>query len=169
MSKVLLLAGDYTPLKTVSVERAFTLMALNKVDVIIESEAVYRSPSTEMRVPSVIRYKRFVRRQRVKLRLNKRNLFLRDGHRGCAYCGTELKLDSFTLDHVLPRKLGGGNSWDNLVGCCKVCNQKKADKPLEKSGMHLRYPACEPPLHISILKKSYADELPEDWRPYFFH
>lgn len=168
MSKVLLLAGDYTPLKTVSVERALTLMALEKVDVILETEGVYRSPSTTIKIPSVIRYRKFVRRQRIKLRLNKRNIFLRDGHRGCAYCGKELTLDTYTLDHILARKHGGDNSWHNLIAACKQCNQKKADKLLENSGMHLRYPATEPPLHIAILKKSYRDEIPVEWQPFFF-
>jgi 5-methylcytosine-specific restriction endonuclease McrA len=56
----------------------------------------------------------------------------------CAYCGVPLSLrpippgqpprpDAATLDHRVPRALGGGTRWENLVLACRGCNQAKAD------------------------------------------
>ena len=31
----------------------------------------------------------------------------------------------FTVDHVIPKRLGGTNAWTNLIGLCVGCNLKK--------------------------------------------
>lgn len=41
----------------------------------------------------------------------------------CFYCG----LSASTVDHMLPRAKGGGDSWHNLVPACERCNTLKAD------------------------------------------
>ena len=47
----------------------------------------------------------------------------------CAYCGKILSdVDDLTIDHKNPKAKGGTDELDNLVGCCKSCNQMKADK-----------------------------------------
>ena len=51
----------------------------------------------------------------------------------CAYCPQK----ATTVDHVLPRALGGTSTWENCVAACWDCNQKKADKLLENSGLKL--------------------------------
>lgn len=58
-----------------------------------------------------------------KNQIKRRYVLRRDGFR-CHYCGSQGKL---TLDHVVPRSKGGGNSLGNLVACCPECNGKKAD------------------------------------------
>lgn len=40
----------------------------------------------------------------------------------CFYCGQKLHLTEATLDHVIPQSMGGNNSEDNLVLCCKAIN-----------------------------------------------
>jgi len=46
----------------------------------------------------------------------------------CAYCSNER---STTIDHILPKALGGSKgSWTNRTGCCFRCNQAKAHTPL---------------------------------------
>lgn len=47
------------------------------------------------------------------------------GH--CAYCGDRVRLREGTVDHYLPRALGGSNARRNLRWCCWACNQAKAD------------------------------------------
>ena len=42
-----------------------------------------------------------------------------------------------TLDHVVPRSRNGGNSWENLVTCCRKCNVKKRDRTPEEARMNL--------------------------------
>lgn len=43
----------------------------------------------------------------------------------CVYCG---RTDSLSVDHVIPRHSGGGDSSDNLVCCCRACNSSKGDR-----------------------------------------
>lgn len=45
----------------------------------------------------------------------------------CARCGKKLKLETMTVDHVVPRSKGGGNVLDNLVALCFDCNHNKAN------------------------------------------
>lgn len=47
----------------------------------------------------------------------------RDGYI-CQYCGSE----ATQVDHVIPRKVGGDHSLDNLVACCAPCNSAKGAK-----------------------------------------
>ena len=35
-----------------------------------------------------------------------------------------------TLDHIIPRSKGGASVWENVVTCCKPCNQIKCDKEI---------------------------------------
>lgn len=53
-------------------------------------------------------------------------IYLRDGY-CCAYCGAE---DRLTLDHLVPRELGGGHGEANLVTACLACNSARHDLPL---------------------------------------
>lgn len=45
--------------------------------------------------------------------------------------------EELTIDHVLPRALGGITAWDNCVLACVKCNRKKADKTLKQANMRL--------------------------------
>ncbi len=45
----------------------------------------------------------------------------------CAYCERKLLKHEATLDHIVARALGGGNSKDNIALCCAECNCKKAN------------------------------------------
>jgi 5-methylcytosine-specific restriction endonuclease McrA len=43
----------------------------------------------------------------------------------CPYCGVPVDILSLTLDHVIPRGLGGSLGLENIKPCCKRCNQLK--------------------------------------------
>jgi 5-methylcytosine-specific restriction endonuclease McrA len=43
----------------------------------------------------------------------------------CYYCGGVFKPGDLTMDHIVPMARGGRSSKDNLVTCCKDCNNKK--------------------------------------------
>ena len=46
----------------------------------------------------------------------------------CAYCRRSLALECVTLDHIVPKALGGSGSPANQCCCCFQCNQKKGKR-----------------------------------------
>lgn len=42
----------------------------------------------------------------------------------CGYCGNE----ATSVDHILPRALGGTHDPGNLIACCTPCNSRKQDR-----------------------------------------
>lgn len=54
-------------------------------------------------------------------------LFARDRYL-CAYCGETFVPSKLTRDHVIPRHLGGQDTWTNCVSACWECNQRKGGK-----------------------------------------
>ena len=66
----------------------------------------------------------------------KRFTVLAAGEFRCAYCGLDLLSNMDTLfgasqDHVRAKNNGGGDEPDNLVACCKSCNQLKGCAEVE--------------------------------------
>lgn len=47
----------------------------------------------------------------------------------CFYCKEPLTWKSMTLDHVVPKSLGGTNAEKNLVLCHFGCNQALGNRP----------------------------------------
>jgi len=43
----------------------------------------------------------------------------------CYYCGNLFKPSELTMDHIVPLARGGRSTKDNLVACCKECNNRK--------------------------------------------
>ena len=51
-----------------------------------------------------------------------------DRHKGrCAYCQVFVGLKAGSLDHYMPKALGGTNAQSNLRWACRACNQLKGD------------------------------------------
>lgn len=48
-----------------------------------------------------------------------------------AYCGISLNISIMHIDHVVPKKAGGGNADENLNPSCSSCNSAKGDRDLE--------------------------------------
>lgn len=165
MSNVLLLNGDYTPLETISVERAMVLLIMQKVEVIhAKVNKVIRTIKEEFPFPEVVRLKWFVYIKRRALSPTKKNIFERDNHT-CQYCGAVKEL---TIDHVMPVSRGGENSWKNMVACCWKCNNKKGNKTPEEAGMILKsIPGW--PTHLHVLKVYSREQKMDSWNDYIFN
>lgn len=52
----------------------------------------------------------------------------RDGF-ACVACGSE---ESLSIDHVLPRALGGSDDMSNLQTLCRWCNTSKGTKTMDE-------------------------------------
>ena len=76
-----------------------------------------RSPTFEMRLPSVVSLKSYVKPSRFPA-FTRFNVFLRDRFT-CQYCGER---EDLTFDHVVPRSKGGVTTWENVVAACSACN-----------------------------------------------
>lgn len=61
----------------------------------------------------------------------KREKILKEQKGLCALCNQ--KVINPTIDHILPRSMGGKNHTDNLQVACRVCNHTKADNVFLRS------------------------------------
>jgi 5-methylcytosine-specific restriction endonuclease McrA len=119
-----------------------------------------RAAHVELPVPQVIRLRRYVRvpfRQRAPW--SRRGVLVRDRHR-CAYCGRR----ATTVDHIVPRSRGGGDTWLNTVAACAEDNHRKADRTPAQAGMRLLAQPFEPtPADALVLALGLRDgeALPE--------
>lgn len=162
--EVLVLNSDYEPLNVCNMRRAIMLVHLGKAEVLHVDSRTLRSYSDQWESPSVLKLRHHVRRPVPQLRLSRRGIFARDEYE-CQYCG--LTGRELTIDHIVPKRLGGKASWENLVACCRRCNAKKGDKLLHQSGMRLRKEPRRPRFipYIS-LAKYLAGQKNEVWRTY---
>ena len=90
----------------------------------------------KLMVPEVIVLTVFNGVYRRDVRFSRRNIFERDKNR-CQYCSKKFKKWELTLDHVVPRSMGGRSTWENLVLACVPCNVGKGDRLPEEAGMPL--------------------------------
>ena len=88
-------------------------------------------------------------------------IYLRDGYK-CCYCG---RTKNLTLDHVLARSRGGEFSWTNIVTSCSSCNTKKANRPLEQTGMKLLKTPRAPHNPVFLYLKNHKNP---EWSQYVF-
>ena len=114
---------SYFPLSLWSWQDALKAVFLDRVNVVSEYDKVVHSPNWEFRLPSVIALKEYVSMGR-RPAFTRFNVFLRDAFH-CQYCGEHFPADELTFDHVIPRRLGGVTSWENVVAVCSPCNLKK--------------------------------------------
>ena len=133
----LVLNADYRPLSYFPLslwpwQEAVKAAFLDRVAIVAEYEEVARSPSREIRLPSVVVLREYVRPARLAA-FTRFNLFLRDEF-SCQYCGAKGEL---TFDHVVPRARGGRTTWENVVAACGPCNLRKGSRTLRDAGMRL--------------------------------
>ena len=138
---VLILNVNFEPLHVCNTKRAISLLFQGKAEIILNGRGKIRSATAEYDIPSVIKLGYMVKRPRLQVSLTKREILRRDNYT-CQYCGQ--KSHFLTVDHVVPRRLGGGHSWTNVVAACPTCNRRKGGKMLETANMRLRRPPFEP-------------------------
>jgi len=184
-ASVLLLNRQYVAIHVVDVRRAFVLLFRDLAEVIhiergqwvnhdfeswreiSELQSHYKEPhqdwirsvSFEIQVPRVLRLLHFDRVPRQRVRLNRRNIFARDGN-NCQYCGKRFATSELSLDHIMPTCRGGETSWENLVCACVRCNVRKGGRTPHEAGLKLVRkpvrPKNSPLLSIKLGNPKYA-------------
>jgi len=147
MKSVLLLNADYTPLNIISIQRAITLLTKDKTYGHPTSKIYkFKTVSKVIEVPAALVLKYFVKIPRRKFAATRRNILQRDSY-VCQYCQIDLNNETATLDHVIPKNRGGGNSWTNLVCSCRDCNLSKGNRTPKEAKMELIRKPKEPNIY----------------------
>ena len=136
---------SYFPLSLWSWQDAVKAVFLGRVNIISEYDRTVRSPSFEMRLPSVISLKDYVPTAR-RPAFTRFNVFLRDGFE-CQYCGDGFPTQDLTFDHVVPRSRGGRTTWENVVTACGDCNLFKGNRLPRESAMFPVHRPYQPSTH----------------------
>ena len=161
MSKVLVLNASYEPLNITSWRRAVVLVIKGKAEQVEHREQLVYP---DFPMPTVIRLRHYVRIPYKEIPLTRRNLLHRDNHT-CQYCN--YAGDGLTLDHVIPRSRGGGDSWENIVSACVRCNVKKGSRTPREADMPLTNPPRKP--HSSLyfeISRHVKGGVHQEWRRY---
>jgi len=159
---------SYFPLSLWSWQDAVKAVFMDRVNIVSHYERVVRSPSFEMRLPSVISLKEFVPLSR-RPAFTRFNVFLRDSFE-CQYCGDDFPAPDLTFDHVVPRSRGGRTLWENVVTACQTCNLRKGNRLPHHAGM---YPKRKPvqPTTWELQDNGRAfppNYLHESWRDFLY-
>lgn len=188
--KVLVLNRFYAAIRVISAKRAFALLCKQAAEVIAVENGSYnnydfvtwaeiadlqhryerekhswvRTPRMVIAVPKIIRLFGYDRLPRQEVKLNRRNIYARDGNH-CQYCGNKFPTRELTLDHVRPRVQGGVNTWHNLVCACVACNARKGGRTPEQARMKLirkpKKPRRHPVLAVRLGSAKY-----ESWKAF---
>lgn len=161
--QVLILNQNYEPMSVIAAKKAVILLYLGKVEIIEHHAEFIHSVSSALPYPSIVRLMSFISVPRKRVVLSRRNILKRDNHR-CQYCGTNHR--TLTVDHVIPKNVGGEDSWENLVCACVQCNNRKGNRTPDDAGMHLlRRP--QKPNHLFFIQH-FVGIVDERWKPYLF-
>lgn len=137
MSETLVLDASCFPVARVPWQRAVTLLFQNKVEVIEEYEdKELRSCTFSIKMPSVVKFIRSVKRRKKVVKFSRENVYSRDKGR-CQYCSRRVARPESTYDHIVPRSQGGKTTWENIVISCISCNQKKGGRTPQQANMKL--------------------------------
>ncbi len=121
---------SYYPLSLWSWQDTIKAVFLDRVNIVSNYDVMVRSPSFEMRLPSVVSLKTYIKPARNPA-FTRFNVFLRDTFE-CQYCGSR---EDLTFDHLIPRSKGGQTLWENVLTACAPCNLLKGSKSCEEVGL----------------------------------
>ncbi len=181
---VLVLNKHYMAIRIVGARRAFSLLFRELAEVVSLEEGRYSNYDFDswrevsefkrnfepdghdwvstvnfyIAVPRIIRLLFYDRLPRNEVKFNRRNIFGRDKNR-CQYCGKKQPTSELSLDHIIPRSMGGVSTWENVVCSCTKCNVKKGGRTPKQAGMTLVQkpvrPKRNPLLHVHLGHQRY--------------
>jgi 5-methylcytosine-specific restriction endonuclease McrA len=162
LDSVLVLNANFEPIHVCNTRRAMGLILGGKADLVLNGRGYIHTVAASYPRPSIIRLEKMVHRPHLTVRLTKREVLRRDNFT-CQYCGKSAA--NLTLDHVVPRHLGGLHVWENLVAACPACNHRKGGRTVDQAQMRLlREPATPPASAIYLFGRHMHEN--EDWLPF---
>ena len=191
--RVLVLNKHYMALRIIGARRAFSLLCREQAEVISCDDGSYANydlhnwvqlsqtkrtfeahrhdwistVNFHIAVPRVIRLLCYDRIPNKTVKFNRRNLFARDSNH-CQYCGKRFPTAELSLDHVIPRRLGGLATWGNIVCARLKCNVKKGGRTPSQARMLLIRkpvkPRSNPVIHIHLAHERYRS-----WKQFLDH
>ncbi len=190
---VLVLNKHYMAVRIVRARRAFSLLFRELAEVVSFEEGVYSNYNFQswcevsefkrnfepdghdwvstvsfyIAVPRIIRLLFYDHLPRNEVRFNRRNIFARDKN-SCQYCGRRYPTSELSLDHVIPKSMGGKSAWDNIVCACTKCNVKKGGRTPRQAGLKLIQkpfkPKRNPLIHVHLAHQRY-----HSWKQFLDH
>ena len=167
MQKVLLLDNHNRPINITTWKRALVLLLKGKAEItrkINDLESMINVDN--YLIPRVIRLTYDLAVQYKELPFCRENILVRDEF-VCQYCGKKFPASELTLDHVFPKSRLGPDIWENIVACCKECNQKKADRTPKEARMKLLRRPYRPKDYLLFELKKYPENIARYWRQFF--
>jgi 5-methylcytosine-specific restriction endonuclease McrA len=191
--RVLVLNKHYMALRVINARRAFSLLCREQAEVVACDDGTFANYDFHMwrqvseakctfeahkydwistvhfdiAVPRIIRLLFYDRLPRQSVKFNRRNIFARDGNR-CQYCGKKFPTPELSLDHVVPRTLGGKSTWTNIVCACTACNVRKGGRTPEQARMKLIQKPEKPKRNPVIGIHLSADRY-QSWKQFLDH
>lgn len=166
--KVLVLNSSYEPINVCAVKRAIVMILKGTAVCEEKSEFIVRSPSTVIPAPEVIRLRFHLPFPMWKRSFSRKNIYIRDNYT-CQYCGNRFHPSELTIDHIKPRSRGGKSTWENMVTCCKECNNKKKDLLPQEAKMKLIRKPRSLGYYLHLIGVRHQGELREQWKKYLFY
>jgi 5-methylcytosine-specific restriction endonuclease McrA len=190
---VLVLNKHYMAIRIVCARRAFSLLFRELAEVVSFEQGRYSNYDFEnwcevsqlrrdfepdghdwiatvnfhIAVPRIIRLLFYDRLPRGQVKFNRRNIFARDKN-SCQYCGELYSTSELSLDHVVPRSMGGQAAWENIVCSCTKCNSRKGGRTPHQAGMKLikkpTRPKHNPLVHVHLGHQRY-----KSWKQFLDH
>lgn len=192
-SHVLILNKHYMAIRITDARRAFSLLARQLAEVIVCDAGQYsnydfnswievsemhqqfnanahdwvRTVKFSIAVPRIIRLLFYDRLPKRKVTLNRRNVYARDDNK-CQYCGKRKPTSELSLDHVVPRRLGGETTWQNLVCACVDCNVRKGGRTPVQARMKLITKPIQPK-KTPVLAFNFNQGRYRSWKQFLDH
>ena len=190
---VLILNRNYMAIRVTTARRAFSLLYRDLAEVIHDENGLYtsydfaswvqlseakkkfephrhdwvRTTRISLVVPRIIRLTLYDRLPRKDVKLNRRNIFARDGGR-CQYCGKKFPTCELSIDHVTPRSQRGKTTWENVVCCCLKCNVKKGGRTPEEANMTLITKPVKPK-RSPVISLQLSNDRYRSWQQFLDH
>ncbi|GAB4131003.1 MAG: HNH endonuclease [Ignavibacteriales bacterium] len=155
---------SYEPISICTIKKAITLTFLQKAEVVSQNTSKFiHSSRLSIPLPSVIKLNYYVKRPYREVMLTRKNILRRDKHI-CAYCGRgDLPL---TIDHIIPKSMGGEDTWENLITACLPCNNKKGNRTPQQAGMILHSKPYKPSFIIFLANS--LNKVDDNWKTFLF-